>query len=233
MSNATVNGKDIHYVRMPSFLATIDSEQRVGTNKTAISALQYFATGKAATALAVQPEVRKAMLARLDPNQNQYQKRFGATLDTAGLRVAMSFLSLVSEDFANRRATNSHVNAIVLRLDALATELVPTNYPITVYSLFGTDLRPQANKKRGDPVLGAVPFRKLLTYWADISSARQAMESAKKTVGVTLEGQPIAFDRLASETADAAKLLKNLEDAIGQSSAISGAIDVYITLIKG
>ena len=55
-------------VRIPSFLATIDSKLAVGASSNAsVSALQYFATGKAATLLALQPAVRAAFVERLDP----------------------------------------------------------------------------------------------------------------------------------------------------------------------
>jgi hypothetical protein len=55
--------------KMPSFLATIESSQTISNRPgLKIEALQYFATGEAATRLAVQPEVRRAMLRRVDPN---------------------------------------------------------------------------------------------------------------------------------------------------------------------
>ena len=57
-----------YYAKMPSFLATIDSTNTAGTKRAEIEALQYFATGEAATLLALQPEVRTAMMKRLDPN---------------------------------------------------------------------------------------------------------------------------------------------------------------------
>ena len=55
-----------HLVKMPSFLATIDSKIEAGTDSK-VSALQYFATGDAATLLAMQPAVREAMVMRMDP----------------------------------------------------------------------------------------------------------------------------------------------------------------------
>ena len=57
-------------LRAPSLLATIDQSVEVETPRgTRLRWLQYFATGKSATALALRQDVRKAMLTRLDPEQ--------------------------------------------------------------------------------------------------------------------------------------------------------------------
>lgn len=61
--------------KMPSFLATIDSQNTAGVDRAGIEALQYFATGDAATLLAMQPEVRTAMIQRLDPNAGKIAAR--------------------------------------------------------------------------------------------------------------------------------------------------------------
>jgi len=56
--------------RVPSLLATVDVGVRVREPwKSRFNYLQYFASGKAATALAFRREVRAAMLKRLDPEQ--------------------------------------------------------------------------------------------------------------------------------------------------------------------
>ena len=55
-------------VRIPSFLATADFTSKVGgAGDNSVSYIQYFATGDAATRLAMQPAVRQAMLQRADP----------------------------------------------------------------------------------------------------------------------------------------------------------------------
>jgi hypothetical protein len=61
-----VNGYE---VKMPSFLATMDSDVEVAgpTSTNKFSLQQYFATGRAADHLALRPEVREAMAKRLDP----------------------------------------------------------------------------------------------------------------------------------------------------------------------
>src|SRR6185369_12851329 len=65
--NTNVQGGPVN-IKMPAFLATIESSQRLDTNGAKVEALQYFATGDAATYLAMQKDVRAAMHARLDPN---------------------------------------------------------------------------------------------------------------------------------------------------------------------
>lgn len=61
-------------MKMASLLATVDASatiSRVGGPNVKLTYLQYFATGDAATLLAMQKEVRQAMLARMDPNQQK------------------------------------------------------------------------------------------------------------------------------------------------------------------
>lgn len=53
-------------VRIPSFLATVDSNVKVGQN-VEVGWMQYFATGESASYLARQPGVRQAMHQRADP----------------------------------------------------------------------------------------------------------------------------------------------------------------------
>lgn len=73
-SKESSSGKTTYFVKTSSLLATIDSgiSQPTlvdGAPKTDIQYVQYFATGDAATLLALQQDVRKAMIIRLDPNQ--------------------------------------------------------------------------------------------------------------------------------------------------------------------
>jgi hypothetical protein len=73
MALAPVFGQDTndiscpYSVEMPAFLATIDVGTKTATLQASESSYrQFFATGNAATALAVQPEVQQLFLARLD-----------------------------------------------------------------------------------------------------------------------------------------------------------------------
>ena len=66
--DTTTGSKTTVKLKSPSFLATVHSKARVDGTATEVSQLQYFATGKAATLLALQPDVRRAMLSRMDPS---------------------------------------------------------------------------------------------------------------------------------------------------------------------
>jgi hypothetical protein len=62
------DGTPLHVVKAPSLLATVDFNAEAGSLPgTKPAYLQYFATGAAATSLAQEQEVRRAMLTRLDP----------------------------------------------------------------------------------------------------------------------------------------------------------------------
>ena len=63
--------------RMPSFFATVQSRSEAATNSNEVSSLQYFATGNAATHLAIQPTARRAMLFRMDPRAGNDADKFG------------------------------------------------------------------------------------------------------------------------------------------------------------
>ena len=111
-------------VKMPSFLATIeshigggvDTNQVVGTNDMnhsgGISAIQYFATGEAASRLARQKAVRDAMLKRLDPEYASTSPAIGTGIVARqmlnGMETALNQLGssepkdVVAETFYNR-----------------------------------------------------------------------------------------------------------------------------------
>lgn len=96
-----------HVVGAASLLATVDSgvtlDNSPGVN---LMYLQYFATGDAATLLALQHVVRKAMFIRLDPNQ---QKLLGAYTASFGnselsLRIENWIDATADQDPNPRRA---------------------------------------------------------------------------------------------------------------------------------
>jgi len=65
-------GKDEYRMKQASLLATLDSATNLSTDEDDrginFQLIQYFATGDAANLLALQQDVRKSMLARLDPH---------------------------------------------------------------------------------------------------------------------------------------------------------------------
>lgn len=78
VTNATTTNLTTYAVKAPSFLATIQSQIGVSNQNGGIKALQYFASGEAATLLALQPAVRMAMIERLDPKAAEAEPAFAA-----------------------------------------------------------------------------------------------------------------------------------------------------------
>jgi hypothetical protein len=83
-TNLSAEASEYH-VKMPSFLATIDSNIASEEDGGGVSALQYFATGEAATLLAMQPVPRQAMVYRLDPAAPAKAQALQALKDPARL----------------------------------------------------------------------------------------------------------------------------------------------------
>ena len=128
------------HVGTPSLLATIDvATDASNAQDVEVAWLQYFATGRAATALALRRDVRAAMLSRMDPKQaSAFQVRGGGMTKIAV--VSMIHEALIKE---NDEQARFHVS----RLDALASK-VPATYPFNNYGEkdTGGDIRIE-NKK--------------------------------------------------------------------------------------
>lgn len=112
-------------VKMPAFLATLESSQKLDTNGAEVKALQYFATGESATQLAMKREVRAAMHARLDPNSQAFEARFTGD----GLTVAADIL-FSTATMLNRFAAAGDTKAKFYRdqLDAFTSPELPATY---------------------------------------------------------------------------------------------------------
>lgn len=122
-------------VKMPAFLATIESGQKLDTNGTRVEALQYFATGESATQLAMKREVRAAMHARMDPNSQAFGTRFTGQ----SLTVAADIL-FFTETVLDRLAEANDAGAIyhLGQLNAFSSPELPAKYgndAIPVYVL--------------------------------------------------------------------------------------------------
>ncbi len=95
-------------VKTSSLLATIDSgisqpTLADGAPKVDIQYVQYFATGDAATLLALQQDVRKAMLVRLDPNRQTLVAAYFSVGELA--RRIMGWRDETSDEDPNPRRT--------------------------------------------------------------------------------------------------------------------------------
>lgn len=73
-----------YLVKIPSFLATVDNDVKVEKTDTKTGTLQFFATGRAATYLAMHQQVREAMIKRLDSTIST-TNRIGTTNNVTGV----------------------------------------------------------------------------------------------------------------------------------------------------
>ncbi len=93
-------------VHMPSFLATVDKNAGVKGQDARMKHIQYFATGEAATHLARQPAVRKALFTRMDP-------KLTASFDPVILGETLAMVNTI----INNLAANADVNAVNIKAD--------------------------------------------------------------------------------------------------------------------
>ena len=216
-------------VRAPSVLATIDVGGSASTPKDSrLEWLQYFATGKAATALALQREVRGAMLARLDPNQKIQEQRFISGLLDDAAPLTMNLLYGVYRFLAVHRAEDQDVDQLVDELDRVGDALsVPES--LVFYNWGGEDLENIV----AQPALKSIVLEdsgfsrvKNLQTFLDLSigALSAAGDDALITVGdKNVPAKQIVREQRAYRTA----LLKQLSN----SPAIIKAIDHFNKLL--
>lgn len=155
----------------PSFLATIDNDVQIGDDRggpgTKSSALQYFATGEAATLLARQPAVREAMLKRMDP---EFRLRVTpAVLEDALVSVDTIIDNLAAADPA------SPAKGYQAKLDALSGITRP-DAPVVTYSFDSAagvlTRRPWASQPAANDPWG---FNDYTSYLAQLRSNLSAL----------------------------------------------------------
>lgn len=200
-------------VKMPAFLATIESSQKLDTNGTRIEALQYFATGNAATYLAMRKEVRTAMHARLDPSQEKFQKRFGTNLPPAGRSVALSLVNLVYGELASPALRNNpQAAAHVQRLDSLMP--AELEYDFIWYGYDGTakNLQKQTTMALRSRSNNSTPFEKLNSYVTKLTDSIGKLETAVLDEGLaSLDGTPIPANEKPAKRQQLYEELKSLQ----------------------
>lgn len=124
------SGATNYVVRMPSFLAAADSGVAArGPNSTKFSYTQYFATGSAADQLALRPEIRTAMIERLDPNafHMEQERKQGKSLTD---EIGQALDRLDSTDRLGQAGERARSRGILMKkeLDELNT-LAATDLP--------------------------------------------------------------------------------------------------------
>ena len=217
------------HVGTPSLLATIDVATKASNAQdTEVTWLQYFATGRAATALALRRDVRAAMLSRMDPKQaTAFQVRGGGLTKVAVVSLIYGAL----KDQENVQA-KFHVS----RLDALGSK-VPANYPFNKYGEKddGSGIRIE-NQKGSDFDTSVVGYDKLAQYWGEILNTSKLL---RKTITET--DDPIQVNDTPLDDEIRKTLMTDLEHthtakeklliALEKTSdVIVDAVDYYLSL---
>lgn len=233
-------------MNMASLMATVDSgvngiTNPDGTPKLDYQHLQYFATGAAATLLSLQQDVRAAMLARLDPNKENFKRQFSQMINKEGevsLRagIVMSHiyggLESLREDGDQKAA--EHIQA----LDNLG-HLAPSD--ITIYRIGPGNVLVQEKKASAAPQPSGKPaFRSFLTYQEYLRASVNALSSALNQA--SFQYQPVGSDAPAVVTNDQKadlreklSLLKQLKEDLAtkvvNNSSAAAAIHYYVNLL--
>lgn len=158
-------------VNIPSLLATLDmnagaSSAAEGTN---LKWLQYFATGRAATNLALRQDVRRAMLRRSDPaNAAAFVPLVGKE-DTK--TVAFILLNPMYVKLKELAHDNTEAAQLVTRMNFLKPAGLTVNYPEYRYSSSQKDVQVPASA----PLVGT-GFEQLHSYYTRLALSITTVE---------------------------------------------------------
>jgi hypothetical protein len=168
-------------IKTSSLLATLDSglsdvKIESGQPSARFSYVQYFASGDAATLLAMQQTVRQAMLARLDPHAKARAAEFAPGLTGEPKIQAMVHLSLVYQ-FLAQQADKGDKQA-----DALAKALVPIGQlPPQSYTSYNWNTKvtpPQLSWTRMSlPPRDQRTFSHAMQFWGDMDLSRNQLQA--------------------------------------------------------
>lgn len=250
-------------MKMASLIATVDSgvngiQDAQGKPVLNAQHMQYFATGNAATMLALQQDVRSAMLARLDPNAGNFKARFQATHNpeqakviTRALAQVYDSLKSLAGDVPPDPVAAQHLK----QLDALAVGFgVPASFSEKQVVIFSQSLetvnakQEMALKEDGHRnVGGAADFESVLAYWSGLRKSLDILEKWKPFVDgdieialvkdgnvpankakLTAAEKKLFYDQISLQT----KLFTPLDQAFGDNDEIVAAYSYLQSLIS-
>ena len=134
LAPVTMNENDGKFnMKMASLLATVDTGVAIDETGEEVNLehIQYFATGKAATLLALQEKVRKAMLERLDPSAKFYAGKFAEAIKGRSRTAFISTLVEIQTVLAG--AADLKANVLAEKMNSVES-LVPAVFGFTRYS---------------------------------------------------------------------------------------------------
>lgn len=230
-------------VKMPAFLATVESKQSLDTDGTTVGALQYFATGDAATYLAMQKDVRAAMHARLDPNSQAFKGRFGKSAQPI-LRHMLSAVYNTLSGLQNDPIAVEHVR----RLDHLDDLDIPDSYrdaQISKYAFIEPadnnsavlEADDQFNRPLGKTAAKVTAF--LATLEENVRDIRRALAHIEANAPLKIKKNNSApadlsdddKKELAKQLARQDKRLSDLKEALSSDRTVIAAFGYLETLI--
>ncbi len=190
-----------HRVRAASLLATVDSnvksqpmcgKEGAKTSQCVdLDYLQYFATGKAATLMAMRQEVRKAMIARLDPNREKVMT-LGGKLPTDRKHVATRLLSIIADTLRALKPSDPIAAEHLKRLNAATKNFgIPKcyftgkpglKYIVYTGSASGNALKIWDDCSKEPKLFDPNRFGSALRYWRTLSDTVRYTSEAIKQV---------------------------------------------------
>ncbi|MHC4087019.1 MAG: hypothetical protein ACYSWZ_11100 [Planctomycetota bacterium] len=238
----TMNNNDGKFnMKMASLLATADTGVAIdeADSQVKLEHIQYFATGKAATLLALQQEVRKAMLARLDPNAKYYAKRFAALMGESKA-IAIAHMSLIYDGLdtlaSNPSVSTEIQNRAVFHHDALDSlaNLLPDKYTFTHYTFESETNYTVIDEIQIDQPISRENFNDVVVYLSNIYGAIEVYEEMLKVDRLTVNGkQPKDLKDTIIKHRDSAIKAGSDIKSIEQNPSLIAAAEWYINTVFG
>lgn len=218
-------------VSVPSLLATIDIEgEAKSPQDSQLKWLQYFATGKAATALALRQNVRRAMIKRLDPSASFAGDLDGYQAARAWFIFDNMYKSLQVRADDNGDSTAGH---LVDRLDQLGNN-IKSPLDFSYITIDENDVLTVKTPATIDStVAGYARVQKYRNFLRVVSIA--AINTAQRTLDedkpVILNNEPVDEDWLATQLVFLQNKQSDFDIQIGADPAVVDAIRYYLSLV--
>jgi hypothetical protein len=217
-------------MKMASLLATVDTGVTIGAEDKEVNLdhLQYFATGKAATLLTLQQDVRKAMLARLDPHAKYYAGKFAESVKGRGRTALVSILNEIRISLKNTEVPRA--KQLADRMDFVES-LVPETYGFTQYrwdmpkekGLITTASTTEITKKG---------VQKAVVYWSALRDSRNALKESLESETVMVDGKEVGRAGLANEHEKIEQMYEEFDQRLLSHPYIIAAIKYLPELLK-
>jgi len=229
MRQAGTSADPTFNMKMASLMATIDSGvtdvQGPSSPTFGYQHIQYFATGHAATLLSMQQDVRRAMLARLDPNK-EIQKQLFGTLGEREKTVAVVLLGPLYNELLKKQNSDPVAKSLVGRLDALEPPELTRDFKYYSYQ------SPNLDDNVQDPGTPLQPFSRLLDYRNGLELNIRVLEQALDDANLAqLNNTPITpqvKQRLIQTLADMKGKLRAFDQRLAENAApLRDAVDYF------